>query len=1545
MSVSDSNNNIRIRTTPLGSDRYVKINLNQNFDFLEILSLKIGQQDVYRKYCSDYGVIVGRVICNNGVGVPNAKISIFIPISDEDQENPKIRAIYPFTNVNDLNSLGVRYNLLPETPLVDDICYTEIGSFPEKRRILDCEPWCEIYGKYYKYTTTTNNSGDYIIFGVPTGLQTVHMDVDLSDIGYLSQKPYDMIHQGSSPDLFESYNKFKQSTILSQLPQIKTQNKTINVAPFWGNLDQCEVGINRVDFDLQYKIDTTAFFIGSIFGDSEKNSVNKSCRPRKNLGRLDQLVTGPGTIKMIRRTPFGGTESFSLKGDQLIDNDGTWVVQLPMNLDYKITDEFGNLIDSGSPEQGIATSAKYRFMITMNDYGAGQARLRARANYLVPNYGDYSFDDTTPDFITSGPTASRPNFAELKWNGVYTVRQFISRYSNRNESTCKDNNFIGIKDVTANGNNNLFPYNRADANTNPLYIILCLILVLISYIVAVVNIIISAFNSFLLALANICLRIRSIGLQWCPFGFLKKFTIGCLVIDLCDRKYAPSCKTPKPGQQIDDNTESGFRECIQASLAEALGIFSFYFTNDWINGALFAFLFKIKFKKKRSPKFCKANEPNGSNQFIKDQVCVNDGRLVDCADVVYSTRQGVIKYVDSILYYAATIENTILFPTDIYDLGSMKNCDYYGRPKTAVFLPPTTFNLPDLEEDPNDAYQDGEKGIDDLLLEFDCLGVKENATQCVNLARICELYVDPDYIDPEPIDINSIDDEDDREVRINLECLNSGQCNLSIANNDGGFGSDWNKYRTTYVVGTNTPYSKRYVYSTRSFSESTRNSLQQQQLVNNSFYFYFGLKAGSTAIDKLKSKYFAPCERKEPCPISISAIIKNNECPNGATGELTAIAENGTPPYKYQWFAGNYQGNSLDVPLCSVPSTTCDHITGLSAGTYTVVVYDNVGQICKKTFSVADPTPFFVSVDYSQYICPNSNNGYISVIPSGGVPPYNITWYSPPNGADVTINNTGNTGSFYVTNLNPTSFCNNSGITINTNSTTNYVNNGDFSNGFSYWTYTGMISHDNTNNCALFAGRAVISQNISGVIPCPSSFPCYLLTFTLSNFNPAQGFVNLLVDGNLIATYTNGGTYTVDLNSVSIISFEGGGTTTNQYVYTCLSNVSVLRKNQLVTNAAQFYNALITDSSPASCPNSVNIIVDISVACQLSISANTIDDYCTNIVGNKLGSGSITWGPLSPLGVPPFTYILDSTDVNFHYTGVTSDREKTIEGLLGGTCPGFTYTATCIDSCGFSATLVTELYKCDGLKSGNTFFNSWVRTITNAISGTVISTVSSTTRPHKFEFPSNGFFGSPGYNWYYVDFVGCSGTYELTDCANIGQDGYWGWIGTSTSNSFATRAINNCFAVNGNDSNGSIYDNSYVFGSNYNTNGSGNVQAHIDLSHFHILGSVTPGNPARLSFWDRGMGLDITRTSIVGTDYDEIIINYYSYTPNGGPCGDLIKLNDVITGTICRNADYIFHTVFFNNDLESCQISISSPDCSDKAITVVHTYSTTASSP
>ena len=257
-------------------------------------------------------MIVGRVIINSGFGVPNAKVSVFIPLDDIDKNDPLIKGLYPYEYVTDKNEDGIRYNTLPKVSETNNDCFTPVGTFPTKREVLDNPVMGEIYCKYYKFTTTTNHAGDFMFFGVPVGTYTIHIDADLSDIGNISQRPYDMIREGYSPKFFQSSTKFKGGTNLDKLSQIKSTNIGVNVQPFWGDMDTCEIGITRADVDLNFTVTPCAIFMGSIFGDQHKDSVNKRCRPRGKMGLMCEQVAGEGAIEMIRKNLDGEIEQFGV---------------------------------------------------------------------------------------------------------------------------------------------------------------------------------------------------------------------------------------------------------------------------------------------------------------------------------------------------------------------------------------------------------------------------------------------------------------------------------------------------------------------------------------------------------------------------------------------------------------------------------------------------------------------------------------------------------------------------------------------------------------------------------------------------------------------------------------------------------------------------------------------------------------------------------------------------------------------------------------------------------------------------------------------------------------------------------------------------------------------------------------------------------------------------------------------------------------------------------------------------------------------------------
>ena len=89
---------IYLNTGTTGNDKYIITQLEQDVDFIEFMSMDIYTIDAYQNFNSDYGVLVGRVIANGGIGIPNAKISIFIPLTDTDAEDGTITSIYPYTD-------------------------------------------------------------------------------------------------------------------------------------------------------------------------------------------------------------------------------------------------------------------------------------------------------------------------------------------------------------------------------------------------------------------------------------------------------------------------------------------------------------------------------------------------------------------------------------------------------------------------------------------------------------------------------------------------------------------------------------------------------------------------------------------------------------------------------------------------------------------------------------------------------------------------------------------------------------------------------------------------------------------------------------------------------------------------------------------------------------------------------------------------------------------------------------------------------------------------------------------------------------------------------------------------------------------------------------------------------------------------------------------------------------------------------------------------------------------------------------------------------
>lgn len=668
------NTTYRIRTTvndhglEKGETPCLRVPLQQTFNTLEILSLKLNQTNTYKFYTADYGVIVGRVYANGGFGVPNAKISVFIEVGDDD--NLQSRLLYNYRDTNSVNRDGVQYNLLPDS--VDSACHQVVGTFPNKRLVLDNNDVIEVFDKYWKYTTTTNASGDYMLFGIPTGQQTLHVNLDLSDCGVLSQRPRDLIGQGYNINQFESPNKFKQSTNLKSLAQVYSEDRGLYVYPYWGETNESgdEIAITRCDIEIAYKFEPTCIFMGSVITDKGSNAIGKNCTGDDKVGKMSDLATGEGFIEMIRKTIDGRVEEFPIRGNRLIDGDGVFCYQIPMNLDYVTTDEFGNMVPTDDPEKGIPTRTRVRFRISMDEAPSG-ATARKRCRYLVPNNPRIDKDNSgnlveeterlNPDFTLNhqvdyefGSSTKDESYRDLFWNKVYTVKNYIPRLQKNNNITNRKH--TGIKLINHFGDNNPMPYNSLTIKLSFMYRLICVITKVIIYIIMMLNYIL---GTIMTPFCLICKILRGIGkipfVGWIFKQLAKPFcamVISCIKLssEFCDdginkKTFYPGCwgcqrsetdrkhneeqkkiastnpedLTVAEYPQLGNVDDSTLFTCVENSLAQDNDATSFNFYNDWVNGVLYLplwfrkitpkkkFLFGL-FKRKAKDQWCDANK-------------------------------------------------------------------------------------------------------------------------------------------------------------------------------------------------------------------------------------------------------------------------------------------------------------------------------------------------------------------------------------------------------------------------------------------------------------------------------------------------------------------------------------------------------------------------------------------------------------------------------------------------------------------------------------------------------------------------------------------------------------------------------------------------------------------------------------------------------------------------------------------------------------------------------------------------------------------------
>lgn len=987
-------------------DQVLHVNMKQNVDLFEILSMNFRQDDAYAVQSANYGVVVGRVLANDAFGVPNAKVSVFIPLTDEDKLDTNISHLYPYKSVNSSNSDGIRYNLLPSYKVDDD--YQAVGTFPSKRTVLDDDNALQVYDKYYRYTATTNKAGDYMIFGVPTGSAQIHIDVDLSDIGVLSQKPRDFIYKGYNINQFDGPTRFKSSSTLSSLPQIFSQDEAITVYPFWGDEDTSEIAITRKDINLQYDFETACVFLGCAITDTKNNDIGYDCTPNQDIGEMSQLGSSEGTIEMIRKTPFGNVEEKTIQGNQLIDSNGVWCYQIPMNLDYVGMDEYGNIVPTNDPTKGIATRTRVRFRISLNESGS-DSLMNHRAKYLVPNNPTFRGQDYKAkidisdgvdydDYFQFGTNTPDSCYRDLLWNGVYTVKNFIPRLQKAKGAT--SGKYTGIKGVNkkAADGKNPFPYNNIRLTTT-----------------------VTNFKAMEDALDR--------------RDDYYKYNIGDSDSDYTKKKYV-----------------------IDSAIYENDGV-SLDFYNDWVNGVLYFPLWYWRVKKKKKYKkgqpvydstFCNCSTSSnglcfgstGDLPFSMD----NGGMKVDISDydpkasrinlkslftnritcgnydkinLKYRLSNGIIRQTVNkdglnVYYYESTGINSNaairLFATDIVLLGSLSDNDINGIPQINDTFPISSANIPPAVARDGDFTTGMDWGVDydgtkykykyttGLFFGVDVRGgnrclLYTMPKSFINAQRICEYGVTTDqwddddgYIADGLITKREIRDDNSRQK---FATLNANPLIVSSDNtnpNTGYYGylidytipTDFDGKMNGFISGfTNgesvDAVSKDYdkfrfgSYGTmpdyKFFIKSDNDYFIPAY--ENSFYFYFGLNVGDTAMDVFRKNFYSMITSDStalPFRLIIATTPAEATEAHKRAGSITLTVKGSSSRYEY---------SINDNDMLKLPNNNTITISGLSNGSYTVKIVDAESNSIERNVNLTfNP----ISVDYNMAPADSSQN-------------------------------------------------------------------------------------------------------------------------------------------------------------------------------------------------------------------------------------------------------------------------------------------------------------------------------------------------------------------------------------------------------------------------------------------------------------------------------------------------------------------------------------------------------------------------------------------
>lgn len=347
----------------------------------------------------------------------------------------------------------------------------------------------------------------------------------------------------------------------------------------------------------------------------------------------------------------------------------------------------------------------------------------------------------------------------------------------------------------------------------------------------------------------------------------------------------------------------------------------------------------------------------------------------------------------------------------------------------------------------------------------------------------------------------------------------------------------------------------------------------------------------------------------------------NATCYGAADGTATAHPSYGTPGYTYSWNTN--------------PVQTTQTAVNLSAGTYSLTLFDTNGCSILTTVGIGQPPAIIANTSTTNSAC-GQPTGSATVTASGGAGNFTYSWNTNPVQTTATANNIA-AGTYTVT-VTDGSGC--------TQTATAIVQN---SGGL-----TSSTSHTNVSCYGGNNGTAGVTPN-GGTPGYTYSWNTQPVQTTQNVFNLTAGTYSVSVTDQAgcistsVVTITQPDSITLTTSSVNVACYGGSSGSANAIVsggsspYTYSWNTNPV---QTTHNASGLsigdYIITVTDSHGCQKSDTITITQPSSALSAIAVHTNT---FC---VGGA--SGSATASPSG--GTPPYTYLWNTVPMQTTQTAV-----------------------------------------------------------------------------------------------------------------------------------------------------------------------------------------------------------------------------------------------------------------------------------------------------